>query len=287
MTNPYRAFVERFVKLHEYGRALPVGGVQPLDRPRLEEEKSTALIFSPHPDDECITGAFPLRLLNELRTKVINVAVTLGSNRARQAERWRELCAACSFLGFGLIKVRESGLEDVNLDTRSSRPGDWAAAAGLIAGIVRDEQPQIIFLPHATDSNSTHVGTHHLVLDALARLGPRHSMLVVESEYWRAMEKPNLMIESSVEDVANLVCAISFHAGEVRRNAYHLSLPAWMHDNVRRGSEIVGGQGGEAAPFFFSTLYRLAKWSGGRLRIALDINRIISSQDSLQSLLEL
>jgi LmbE family N-acetylglucosaminyl deacetylase len=37
------------------------------------------LIFSPHPDDECIIGGLALRLLREAKWNVINVAVTLGS----------------------------------------------------------------------------------------------------------------------------------------------------------------------------------------------------------------
>ncbi|MCU0784602.1 MAG: hypothetical protein MUF81_11290 [Verrucomicrobia bacterium] len=38
-----------------------------------------------------------------------------------------------------------------------------------------------------------------------------------------------------------------------------------MMDNVRRGAEFVGGQGGAAPDFQFAALYRLRKWSQGRL----------------------
>ena len=49
------------------------------------------------------------------------------------------------------------------------------------------------------------------------------------------------------------------------RNPYHLLVPAWMQDNVRRGGELVGGQGGAAPDFTFCTLYRLRRWrDGGR-----------------------
>ena len=54
------------------------------------------------------------------------------------------------------------------------------------------------------------------------------------------------MVESSAADVADLMAALSLHVGEVARNPYHLRLPAWMIDNVRRGAELVGGQGGAA-----------------------------------------
>ena len=63
-----------------------------------------------------------------------------------------------------------------------------------------------------------------------------------------------------------MMTALSYHVGEVRRNPYHVLVPAWMQDNVRRGSELVGGQGGAAPDFAFCTLYRLRKWSDGRLQ---------------------
>jgi N-acetylglucosamine malate deacetylase 1 len=88
--------------------------------------------------------------------------------------------------------------------------------------------------------------------------------LIVETEFWGQMASPNLMVESSVADVADLLAALSFHVGEVRRNPYHLRLPAWLQDNVRRGAELVGGQGGAAPDFNFATLYRLRRWKNGR-----------------------
>lgn len=38
-----------------------------------------------------------------------------------------------------------------------------------------------------------------------------------------------------------------------------------MTDNVRRGGELVGGQGGVAPDFTFATLYRLRRWNGREL----------------------
>ena len=79
------------------------------------------------------------------------------------------------------------------------------------------------------------------------------------------MASPNLMVESTPDDVAEMMTALSFHVGEVERNPYHLLLPAWMQDNVRRGGELVGGQGGAAPDFSFCTLYRLREWRDGAL----------------------
>jgi hypothetical protein len=46
--------------------------------------------------------------------------------------------------------------------------------------------------------------------------------------------------------------------GEVMRNAYHVTLPARLTDNVRRGSEILGSFGKESSPFLFAELYRVS-----------------------------
>lgn len=88
--------------------------------------------------------------------------------------------------------------------------------------------------------------------------------MVVETEFWGAMDDPNLMIESDAATLAELIAATSLHVEEVARNPYHLSLPAWMMDNVRRGGEIVGGQGGAVPDFSFATLYRARKWENGQ-----------------------
>jgi LmbE family N-acetylglucosaminyl deacetylase len=71
------------------------GGSQNSDRTGC----AARLIFSPHPDDECIIGGLALRLMREAGMRVVNVAVTQGSNKARQAGRLEELRAACDISG--------------------------------------------------------------------------------------------------------------------------------------------------------------------------------------------
>ena len=63
------------------------------------------MFFAPHPDDECISGGIALRLLRQAKARVINVPVTLGSKRERQAERFQELQNACRYLGFELAST--------------------------------------------------------------------------------------------------------------------------------------------------------------------------------------
>src|SRR5439155_16282094 len=100
------------------------------------------------------------------------------------------------------------------------------------------------------------------------------------TEFWGAMDTPNLMVESSEQDVVDLISALSFHVGEVRRNPYHVRMPAWLMDNVRRGGELVGGQGGAAPDFLFGTLYRFRRWHRGQFEQVLPTGRFLAASEN-------
>jgi LmbE family N-acetylglucosaminyl deacetylase len=261
--NPYLKFVSDAARLVSVAEAFPLGGFTPAPRPDLAPDASRALFFAPHPDDETIVGALALRLLREARLKLINVAVTQGSKKERQAGRLCELQGACDYLGYGLQTTGPHGLERVTTNTRQSEPEVWAGMVKVIADLLVKHQPRIILFPHERDWNGTHIGVHYLVMDALQRMPASFECYLVETEFWGAMDDPNLLVEVSEPDLADLIAATTFHVGEVQRNPYHLRLPAWMMDNVRRGAELVGGQGGAAPDFKFAALYRLRKWSRG------------------------
>ena len=263
--NPYRQFVSEIARLVREGKQFPLGGFPTPARQPLAPDAPTALVFSPHPDDECIIGGLAVRLRREAAVRVVNVAVIQGSRKDRQAARWTELTAACEYLGFDLVQTVPGGLERVNVKTRQQDVDHWSSAVGVIAEILTRERPRVILFPHDTDWNSTHIGTHYLVVDALSHLDRGFTCLAIETEFWGAMASPNLMVESTTDNLAEMLTALSFHVGEVQRNPYHLLLPAWMQDNVRRGGELVGGQGGAAPDFSFCTLYRLREWRDGGL----------------------
>jgi LmbE family N-acetylglucosaminyl deacetylase len=275
--NPYQQMVDEYARLAREGRQYPLAKFPRCPRPQPAVDAPKALIFSPHPDDEAIIGGWALRLLRKSKWNVIDVAVTLGSNPGRRAERRAELQACCDFIGFGLQPAAPDGLEKVHLQTRAAEPGRWAESVKTVAAILDQHRPRAIFLPHEDDWNSTHIGTAQLVRDALKTLPPEFACAVIETEYWRPMSCPNVMVELSLSEVGDLVTALTFHCGEVRRNPYHLSLPAWMMDNVRRGGELIGGQGAAVPGFLFATLYRLSNWSRGELHPALAQGRFLAS----------
>ncbi len=261
--NPYLSWVTELDTWVKRGRALPLGGEALPPPPAVDPAAAKVLLFSPHPDDECIVGALPLRLSRDGGFQVVNIAVTLGSNVARQQPRWAELQQACSFLGWPTECAVPGGLARITPKARKEEPDHWRKAVAAIVAVLTRHQPKYVVFPHASDYNSSHMGTHLLVMDALAAMPAGFCCGMIETEFWGAMPTPNLMVESSIAEVADLVAAIAFHVGEVQRNPYHLTLPAWMQDNVRRGGEIVGGQGGAVPDYRFGTLYRVGLWSQG------------------------
>ena len=282
--NPYADLVSEYARFFTEGREYPLGGFPYPEHPAPAAGAPRALIFSPHPDDECIVGGLALRLQRESGWDIRNVAVTQGSSRPRQQARWRELQDACRYLGFGLVATAPNGLEQITPKARSEDPVGWMAKVSIIAALLASEKPRAVFVPHEHDWNGTHIGVHHLVLDALATLPDSFDTAVVETEYWGQMTRPNLMVEVSAAQLTDQVTALSFHVGEVQRNPFHLLLPAWMQDNVRRGSELVGGQGGAAPRFGFATLYRLRHWRNGRIEEFTGGGRNLGLTDASESL---
>jgi len=262
-------YVLEFVQLLERGKNLPLGpSAEPLVAPAAAaaEKPRRVTVCSPHPDDEALVGALPLRLRLECGAKVTNCAITFGSNLSQRARRLRELESACRVLGFELAIPRAPlGFDNVGLATRSERPEEWAEKVQLLSRCFDELQPEVVFAPHAEDWNKAHIGTHHLAVDALgdylARSG-RGPVTFIETEFWHENSQPNLMIGLSPEMEAILVMATAEHGGEVSRNPYHLRHPGRMIENVRLGAETVGGQGGAAPEFPFAELYRVTFMKG-------------------------
>jgi LmbE family N-acetylglucosaminyl deacetylase len=283
--NPYRELVAHHSKWFREGKALPLGSDARVNPTRFSTSGPTVLIFSPHPDDECIVGGLPIRLQRECGWRVVNVAVTQGSRRDRQEERLVELRAACGFLDFGLETIGDRGLEKVSVSVRHSDPEGWRLKVSAIEGVLRRHLPRAILFPHANDWNATHVGVHHLVMDALQGLGKGLSTTLVETEFWGQNYCPNLLIEIGEEVLTDMITALTFHVGEVRRNPYHLTLPAWMINSVRLGGETVGGQGMAPPDFPFGTVYRVRRWADGIVQEAFSGGRVLRGDESPDSFL--
>jgi len=247
--------------------------------------KDKILIFSPHPDDEAITGGLALRLKQENKFDVVNVPVTYGANIARRTQRKNELLLACRHLGFVNHPIADEGFSDVNLATKNENISKWSNYVEKTAEIISLYKPKALIFPHREDHHPTHVGVHQLIMDALANRPVEGATTLFQTEYWHAMSDSNLMIESSEQQVAILIEAIACHKGEVQRNPYHLNQLAWMCDNVRRGSELFNGYGEYSSRIRFATLYKRQQWENNRIVPFKDELSICDINSSVSDLL--
>jgi hypothetical protein len=262
VSQTYADFVREFEALLKRAAHLPRGGMKPAPRPAAKPGAPRVLILAPHPDDECIVGALPLRLQREAGWSVGVVPVTLGSRGDRQDARRLELAQACAYLGW-----------------------DPLTTEGGLGALLRREDPRLILFPHAQDANTTHREVNRVCADTLRALGPDFHCAVAETEYWATLPDPNLMVETSAADAADLVAALSFHEGEVARNPYHVLLPCWLADGARRGAELVGGQGAKSSGLRLASLYRLSHWDGRELVRASGPGRLAAAGADLPALL--
>ena len=230
----------------------------------------TVMILSPHPDDESIVGSLALRLMKENHCHVVNVAVTLGSNKERKAERVKELNDACEILDFECVYLHE----------------DWKKKEKELKSLIQKYQPKLIIAPHLKDFHPAHIKTGKLCHTVVSSL-KKETLLVAWSEFWGQMYKPNLLVEVPSEILENQMRALEKHVGEIARNPYHLRLPSWMMDNVRRGSEVVCGKGSQGATMAFGVLYKLQLVKNGKFHQPKLSENILYSETNIGQMFKL
>jgi LmbE family N-acetylglucosaminyl deacetylase len=282
-------YINEFVRLLESGKKIALGPsagrLDPAPAPAAAGRAAHIVVCAPHPDDEALIGALPVRLRQECGARVSSCAITFGSNLSQRARRLRELESACRVLGFQLVIPRlPLGFDNVSLQARIERPQEWAEKVQTLSRCFETLQPDVVLAPHADDWNKAHMGTHYLAVDALgdylARTG-RGPIPFIETEFWHENSQSNLMIGVSPEVEAILVMATAEHGGEVSRNPYHLRHPSRMIENVRLGAETVGGQGGAAPDFPFAELYRVTFMRGKEQIAARPGGRIIRPSEKI------
>jgi LmbE family N-acetylglucosaminyl deacetylase len=206
----------------------------PLNKPSGLSQQPRVLIFSPHPDDECLMAGCVLRMQEEWGATVTVVPYSYGSDVNRRMARLIELKEATQCLGFDLLDPRKNNSMDKLTVT------EFADAVNALS-------PEIIVSPHARDFHPAHMETHQMVASMISNSSIK---VWIQTEYWQAAEKPNFFVPLSVDQVVKIGEALQKHVGEVSRNPYHLSLPAWYMDQARRAPELISGFGGKSETVF-------------------------------------
>lgn len=227
------------------------------------------LIVSPHPDDECIMSSLALRLKIENNAKIINTAVTLGSKIERQKERSIELRNASHVLGIESVILSEN----------------WLKKEKELKALIQKYNPKIIIAPHIKDGHPTHIKTAKLVKKVLSskKIMPT---IIAWSEFWGQNPKNNIIVEVPTDILEIQMKSLEMHKGEIERNPYHLRLPAWMIDNVRRAEQVIG-QSQKVPEFAFGSLYQLEFVKNGKFKKIKLLNPIWTYDLDLNQILKL
>ena len=265
-TADWSDFVAGFTKAWQAGRQIAPPTARPNDT---TGSGPKVVICSPHPDDESDCGGLALRLRRQQDAQVVNIAMTLGREKERQTARKDEMSAACAILGFTWqLAAEPAAWTDLHLSKAQEAPEKWQAKIDIMTTHFSRLQPDYIIFPHADDQHPTHIGVHHLAL-AAARQHSRtinKKIIIAETECWRPLADPNLLLGLDQATVTQLVTALSAHQGEMARMPYNLFYPARLMNNVWRGSELVAGFGARNADFLFAELYRVSILTNGILQ---------------------
>ena len=215
------------------------------------------LILAPHPEDECLMSGFAIRAQSAFQSEVVVVPFSYGSKVERRAARKVELAHALKILEFNLLDPRIKTESDEELTVAEFR----------IA--LKSFNPDVVLSMHLNDGHPVHIRSAKLAQKALQDYASDSKQTIhwLQSEFWQSMDKPNLLIPLSAAEIAKMGDALSAHVGEVSRNPYHLTLPAWSMEQVRRGSEMCVDEtgarisGAKKDDYVFGQIYRIEKIS--------------------------
>jgi LmbE family N-acetylglucosaminyl deacetylase len=195
----------------------------------------TVLHLSPHPDDEVLGAGATLLALRDTGHRVINLAVTLGSDERERPRRRHEVETACARAGFELV-VHDPG-------------GDLAGAVGAL---IVESGADVVVAPSPHDGHPCHEAVGRAARDAVeARRGADPPPRLWLWGLWGDLPRPTLYHGFDEVLMRQATYALEAHAGELARNDYRALLRARATANRVLGAERVFGWGaaGRDQPF--------------------------------------
>lgn len=188
---------------------------------------SRIMVFAPHPDDDVLGcgGSIVKHRKKGRRVKVVYLTsgeagspglYPGGLNRVREEEAVRAL---------RVLDVEEPvflGMPDGGIEVSSG-------SLDAVVGLLRQERPELIYLPHARDMHRDHLKTHELVLEACRRAGgPWHPRCgehawevdwILAYEIWTPLSEVN-MAEDISPYIETKIDAMRRHKSQLEHIAY-------------------------------------------------------------------
>ncbi len=231
--------------------------------------RPTALLLSPHPDDELLGAPAHLFDLRDAGWRIVNLALSLGGDERHRPRRLEELRLACRLARFELV------LEDEGFsmpDSRSQAAEDPAARAGLaraterVCGLAGRLKARLLVAPSPQDDHPAHEWTGRLALAAL-RAGAAERLWLWG--LWADVALPNSLCVFDERRLQEIERALAAHAGELARSDFTALLGARARaGGVLLPERVLGyGAPGLAAGALGEGVCEVQRGAGGELSL--------------------
>ncbi|GAB4546550.1 MAG: PIG-L family deacetylase [Pleurocapsa sp.] len=160
-----------------------IAKIEPISQ---KELAASAIVFSPHPDDETLgCGGTIIRKL-EAGAKLKLVFMSDGSRSHHrfipEAEliklRQQEALAAAEILGLTSEEVRFLNFPDEQLQYKAEK------AITLVGELLQQFHPQQVFIPYLRETHPDHLATHQIVVAALENYSEEVAIYEYPVWYW-------------------------------------------------------------------------------------------------------
>ncbi len=211
--------------------------------------RPTALLLSPHPDDELLGCPAHLFALREAGWRIVNLALSLGSDERRRPQRLAELELACRRAGFELVYEAEAfAMPTSRGQAEGAEPGDGGGFERSLARVLELAgrlETKLLVAPSPHDDHPAHEWTGRLAL-AAARAGAAERLWLWG--LWADVAMPNSLCVFDEPRLAEIERALRAHAGELTRNDYVRLLRARAELGAVLAPERVLGHGSPGLP---------------------------------------
>jgi LmbE family N-acetylglucosaminyl deacetylase len=224
---------------------------------------ATALLVSPHPDDEVLGAGAAAIALRRRGWRVINLVCGLGRPEDHSRRR-REVQAAAR-----VLDIETQFTEPLAMSSDDDLDAAQAKVTALVAEELESREPQIIIAPAVHDGHHAHELCGRAVRDAVQLTCV--SRTVWWWRLWGQGGPPTLVIDCT-DAMSVLRAALAEHAGEVDRNRYLELLDADATADAIRASEQLFGFGRPGlttnrARVFCETVWDQGQWRFGEPRV--------------------
>lgn len=206
--------------------------------------RPTALLLSPHPDDELLGCPAHLLALRDAGWRIVNLPLSMGSNESRRSRRRRELELACRRAGFELM----AGSEQLGMPSTRSAAGDGAAldrAVQRVCALAGELDATLLVAPSPHDDHPAHEWTGRLALASL-RAGAAERLWLWG--LWADVALPNSLCVFDAGRLEEIEQALAAHAGELSRNDFSRLLRGRAQAGAVLLPERILGYGSEGLP---------------------------------------